>query len=492
MQKILDAIQKGQPISLKTTTLPYSIETLLDDILDKILTKYQKSNLHNAMSLCLKEITGNAKKANLKRAFFRKHGLDINNAEDYESGMEQFKADVSDNIDLYNKLLEEMKFYIQITYQYSSEGVVITVSNNVPVNKAELKRIRDRYDKAIEYSDAEQAFYDAVDQTEGAGLGIIMTILMLKKVGINPKNFIINSREGLTVARLAVHFKKIDEQKMSELTDTIYNEIDVLPLFPESIERLQDLIKDEKSEINEIAAVIKQDPSFAADLLKLSNSAQFMLPRRVSSIDEAVKIVGFTGLEHMLVTYGTKKIFDERFGEMGELWEHLYRCAFYAQELAKNRRFPKPVVEDAFLGGLLHDIGKFLITAVRPDLIEKIFSVSADKHLDIELIEDLAFGITHAKVGAILAEKWNFPETLIKAIEYHHEPIFADEENMEVVYTVYLANAFCNIETGQLTVGELHPSVLQFFNLNTPDDIKQVSERLSKLYEQKKEKFRDS
>ncbi len=489
MQKILDAIKKGQPISLKTTTLPFSIETLLDDILDKILTKYQKNELKNAISLCLKEVTGNAKKANLKRTFFRKHGLDISNPDDYDSGMEQFKAEVSDNIDLYHKLLEDMKYFIQITYQYSSEGIVVTVSNNSPVSKEELMRIRDRYEKALEYSDSEQAFYDAVDQTEGAGLGIIMTVLMLKKVGINPKNFIINSREGVTVARLAVHFKKVDKAKISELTDAIYNEIEILPLFPESIERLQELVKDEDAEITEIAGAIKQDPSFAADLLKLANSAQFMLPRRVSSIDEAVKIVGFTGLEQMLVTYGTKKIFEDRFGEMEDLWEHLYRSAFYAQELAKNRRFSKEIIENSFLGALLHDIGKFLITALRPDLIKKIFSLSAEKHLGVELIEDLAFGITHAKVGAILAEKWNFPETLISAIEFHHDPIFAQDDFIEIVYTVYLANAFCNIEDGILSPAELNPSVLQFFNLKNNEEITTVSERLKALYKSKKEKF---
>lgn len=489
MDKITLAIQKGQPISLKTSTLPPSIENLLDEIIEKILIKYQREDLKNALLLCVKEITGNAKKANLKRVYFRKNGFDINNSVHYSDAMSNFKQSVMDNLEMYFGLLEQLKYFIQITFQYSSEGVIITVSNNAPITNEELERIQQKYQKAINYEEAEDAFMDIVDQTEGAGLGIIMIVLMLKKEGINPKNYTINSKEGLTVARLAIHFNKIDQQKMYEVSEAIAKEVKTLPPFPENISRIRGLLRDKDANLSEVAKTIKIDPSLSADLLKLANSAQFMLPRKVSSIDEAIKIVGLRGLEHILASYGTKKILDERYGEMMPIWEHSYRVAFYAQELAKNRRLDKNIVEDVFLGGLLHDLGRYLIIAFRPDLIDKLDNLSNEKKLQIQVLEDLAMGITHAKIGALLAEKWNFPELLVKTIEFHHDPIFAEDKDRVMIYTVYLANALCNYQEGDITLEELDKNVLDFFNLKNNEDIQKVSTRLKELYDRKQKLF---
>jgi putative nucleotidyltransferase with HDIG domain len=214
-----------------------------------------------------------------------------------------------------------------------------------------------------------------------------------------------------------------------------------------------------------------------------------MLPRKVSSIDEAIKIIGLRGLRAVIESYGTKVILDNRFGKMEALWQHAYRVAFYSQELAKNRRLDKTMLEDIFLGGLLHDLGKIVISSMHPELQERIRKICIDKNLKGAVLEDLAMGITHAKVGALLAEKWNFPDILVKAIDYHHDPIFADDENHPIVYTVYLANAFAMIEIGEFRADQLDKNVLDFFNLKDEKDISTVSLRLKQLYERRRATF---
>jgi len=488
-EKIALAIQKGQPITLKTNSLPPSVEDLLDEILDTILIKYSRADLKNALSVCMKEITGNAKKANLKRAFFKKNGLDIYSKNQYDEGMKNFKKQIMEQLEYYYKLLEELQLYIQITYQYSSEGVIITISNNCPITEKELIRIRERLSKAMSYDGADDALMDILDDTEGAGLGIVMIVLMLKREGINPNAFVISSAENLTVARLSIHFARIDEKKVSVLSDAIFSEITSLPAFPENIARLRELLNSDEANMSQVAMTIKRDPSLSADLLKLTNSAQFMLPRKISSIDEAVKIVGFRGLRNIIASYGAKKILESKYGKMEDIWEHSYRCAFYAYEIGRNRSLEPSVIEDVFLGGLLHDLGKIITFALHPQLIDKIKKICHEKQLKTEILEDLAFSVTHAKVGALLAEKWNFPERLVKVIEFHHDPLFADNTNKDAVFTVYFANALCQLEKGEIVIEAFNKSVLEYFNIKDDDGILKLSARLQQLYKLKCENF---
>ena len=128
-----------------------------------------------------------------------------------------------------------------------------------------------------------------------------------------------------------------------------------LPQFPENVVFIQKLINDPESELTDIARQISMDPSLTADLLKVVNSAQFMLPKKVDNIVEAVKLVGLRGIRNMLFSYGTQKVLKT---DQKSLWDHSYRVAFYSYNLAKNFKRKKDLLDDAYVGGILHDIGK--------------------------------------------------------------------------------------------------------------------------------------
>ena len=219
------------------------------------------------------------------------------------------------------------------------------------------------------------------------------------------------------------------------------NEINELPQFPENIVYLQKLITDPDSEITDIARQISMDPSLTADLLKVVNSAQFMLPKRVDNIVEAVKLVGLRGIRNLLYSYGTQKLLQGQ-----QTWrDHSYMTAFFAYNLAKSLR-KKDILDDAYVGGILHDMGKIVFSDVHPQLLEKINSFCKDREIGRNMFEDLSAGLNHAEIGAKIALKWNFPEVLIEAIRYHHMPTECDDEYRDVIYTVYLANALANLE----------------------------------------------
>ncbi len=307
---------------------------------------------------------------------------------------------------------------------------------------------------------------------------------MLKKIGLDEDTFEIEGENGTTTASLTIPIGKFHLEKLDLLTKQIVDEIDALPQFPDNIIALEKLINDPDSEISEIARRISTDPSLTADLLKTVNSAQFMLPNKVDNIADAVKMLGLRGLKNLLLSYGTEKIL--KLPEKKELWDHAHKTAYYSYNLARNRKLKKDTVDDAYIGGILHDIGKIIFASVHPQLIERIHEFSVEKDIPSELFERLSTGYNHAEVGARIAEKWNFPLSLVQIIRYHHNPESCDADYKSLVYTVYLANALCEIERGDVNFDQLNTHVLNFFQISNADQIQHILNKLSEDFKNEK------
>jgi putative nucleotidyltransferase with HDIG domain len=301
---------------------------------------------------------------------------------------------------------------------------------------------------------------------------------MLKKMGLDEDCFDIVVTDKETIARLIIPLDKTRVENLAALESTIVDNISSLPQFPENILTVQRLISDPESEMVDIARQISMDPALTADLLKIVNSAQYMLFKKVDSITDAVKMVGMRGIRNLLYSYGTQKILGDETAEKKILWEHSYKTAFFAFNLVRNFRKNRNFLDDAYVGGILHDMGKIVFSNIHPNLLKKIKAFCSEKGLPASTFEDLSAGMNHAEIGARIAEKWNFPEALVNAIRYHHDPGSAPDEYRDLVNTVYLANMFCELETGGVAFDQLDPMVLEKFGINSK---KQVETLLGKF-----------
>ncbi len=482
--KIKKAARNSVPISIKTYTLPHETEVYMEEVLRIFLEEFGQDHLKDRLAYCMKELAVNAKKANTKRVYFKEKNLDINNDEDYKIGMKTFKSDTLNNINYYLKLQKEAGLYIKVVFRALNNIFTLKIINNSEISQKEQIRVYDRIARSRAFETMEEALTTVLDDSEGAGLGIVILVLMLKKIGLNEDAFDIDVVNGETVAKIEVPFSKVHMENISELSAEIVKEIEELPQFPDNIVYLQKLIHDPDSEITDIARQISMDPSLIADLLKVVNSAQFMLPKRVDNIVEAVKLLGLRGLTNLLYSYGTQKILDQ---SQKWLWDHSYKTAFYAYNLAKNfKRKKKDLLDDAYVGGILHDMGKIIFSDVHPDLLEKIHNFCSNKELPRDLFEDFAAGLNHAEIGSMIAEKWNFPQSLIESIKYHHEPVRCNPEFKDVVYTVYLANALVNLEDDELVYEQLESEVLRDFGITSENQVMQILGRLSDAFEREK------
>jgi putative nucleotidyltransferase with HDIG domain len=489
VQDSINKFNEEGEINFETYALSYNEEYFLLDVLKMCLSEICKENLYEYISYCFREVINNAKKANTKRIYFNEVGLNLNNIAEYKKGMKSFKALSAEKAEYYISRLEERGYYIRTSFKIDTDNFYVCVIDNSVIHEEELSLINIRKKRAREFKNISEALNLILNNKEGAGLGIIISIMMLKKMGLNSDNLDISATDTETITRLVIPLSLITEEHSVQINELLLKEIDELPQFPEHIMELKNMLNDPKSDIREISKIISRDPALTAEIIKFSNSALFSVTKTISSITDAIKIIGFRGLKSMIYSYGTKIVLDSRYSdskaklmEMEKIWDHSYKVAFFAFNLARSI-FSKNKLEEIYIAGILHDLGKILVFAINPKITEKINYICQEKGIPIRIIEELSSGYNHSAIGGMIAKKWNFPESLISAIEYHHCPLEADAKFSVITYCINLANTMVvylsNIETGFM---QLNREVLEFFKIKSSADMKSLADRIESAY----------
>src|SRR6056297_753753 len=280
-EQVKKAIRSSVPLAIKTYTLPHETEEYLEEILAYFLREFGQDHLKDRIAYCMKELAVNAKKANTKRVYFQEKELDLSNPKEYEEGMRTFKDETLSNIQYYLEKQKDAGLYIKIVFQVKQKTFTLSIKNNTEISRKEQMRVYDRIARSRAFETMEEALSTVIDDSEGAGLGIVILVLMLKKIGLDEDAFDIDVENGETVARITIPFSEVKADNLDMISEKLVEEIDSLPRFPENIVTLQKKIDEPEAELSEIARMVSTDPSLTADLLKVVNSAAFMLPKRV-------------------------------------------------------------------------------------------------------------------------------------------------------------------------------------------------------------------
>ena len=207
--------------------------------------------------------------------------------------------------------------------------------------------------------------------------------------------------------------------------DEILASIHQIPPFPQVAIKAMDIISNTQYVVSDLVEVICLDQSITANILKLCNSAYFGLPRKVSSLKEAVVYLGTIQLRQVLLASGAKDIYDRPDKGysyfVGELWQHAIACALMSQVLARHLRLPLDE-NSIFTAALLHDVGKVVLSTYVSQEFAEIEMKVKEEHLSFHDAERRVLGFDHAEIGGRLAELWKFPDSIVAAIRFHHEP----------------------------------------------------------------------
>ena len=483
IERAREAARAQKPFIVKSYTLPPETEAQIEEILGVFLEELDRSVLKDSIAYCLRELTVNGKKANTKRVYFEEKGLRLDNNYDYKVGMENFKQETLDNIAYWLEKQEAADLYVRVIFQIQGRDLLIRVANNTLITRKEQIRIYDRVARSRAFRTMEEAMTTVLDDSEGAGLGIVILVLMLKKLGLDEESFDIDVEGEETVARLSIPMDKTKVENLTQISEELANHIKSLPQFPENILTLRKMLEDPDSEMTTIARTLGQDPSLTADLLRTVNSARYMLPRRMDNVVEAVKVVGLRGLRQMLLSYGTQRVLGD--GEDNattrQLWDHSQRTAFFAYGIARHVSKRKDILDDVYVGGILHDMGKIVFSSLHPETVARIQTFSREKGIPTTVFEEMSDGIDHSEVGARLAAQWNFPDVLVETIRHHHTPLKAENHVRDVVAVVYLANELAKITNNDFS--HIDARVLRIVRVKDLAQLQQVHRKLGEQYD---------
>ena len=485
ISKIKTAINAGIPLSITTYTLPHEMEMYMTEVLSAFLTELDQSFMVEYLTYCLNELVTNAKKANTKRIYFKHKKLDITNPSEYEIGMKDFKEDTLTNIHYYLQLQRKAGLYVKLVIQFRNNKIKVEVHNNSELTVFEYKRIHDKLSRAQQYASIDQAVSQILDDTEGAGLGLVIMILMLEKIGLTEENFQTVCENGETITRIILPLSEKTQKDIDVISSEFVNAIEDLPQFPDNIATINRLLNDPDSKMSDVAMHISNDVALTGELLKMVNSAAFALASPCRSIADAVKLVGFRGIKNMLFSIGSMQTFNEIGEDKIGLWKHAYQVAFYSYNIARNFcANDRNVIEDSYVCGLLHDMGKIIFETAHPDFITRIKEICRTRGLSIGILEKLLAGVNHGAIGAAVAEKWNFPDVIISTIKLHHDPQSAPPELKKLVSTVYLSDLLTYYQRGEVSFYQFDAEILALFRITNEEQLKKVSDHLLQAFEQ--------
>lgn len=211
------------------------------------------------------------------------------------------------------------------------------------------------------------------------------------------------------------------KRKLDSLTE--------LPAIPVVITSILNEIDNEHYNAKHIASLIEQDQGLTAKVLRVANSPFYGLARSISTVDLAIVILGSNVIKEILMSLLLQKIFqkvDSKVFNTKSFWKYSIFCGSASRYIARKLKYK--LVSEAFVTGLMHDIGLLILMDKFKNNFAKVRRLQLFEGYTLTEAENQIFECTHSDVGAWIAERWNFPDKILQAIEFHHTPFFIADD----------------------------------------------------------------
>lgn len=269
------------------------------------------------------------------------------------------------------------------------------------------------------------------------------------------------------------------------MDSAIIQALDRIPMLPDHIQQLFTLLNDPEGDLRDVSELVCRDPSLAAQSLRVCNSALFSLPVEITSIHQAVVLLGTEMVQGIaLASYFQSSVLRRRGlpgGWMDRAAEHAlttaYLCRWFLQALGDHL-----IGATAFTAGLIHDIGKLAFCDLGHDVEAEVLARVSDGH-DWCVAEQEIIGTTHAEVGSLVCERWGLPEPLAQAVRFHHAPLESVAEPLACVVhiTDRLAHLARNDEAEEALLATINPSAWQSLGLDDDEMLALAADLLKTL-----------
>ena len=470
-EKIKLAVQLHTPIEVISYTLPRDKEMYIYEVLRVFLIECHQEHMTDNLIFCLGELLTNSKKANTKRIFFKENNLDINNEMDYHQGMISFKEDMLSNLEHYLKAQEQAGLYVKLILQLNDEGLKIEIRNNSVLTVFEQKRINEKLRASKKYTDPKQVISRVIDQTEGAGLGIIIIVLMLQKIGLSQENYKVFSSDTETITQMLLPLNEQMNSTMDNLYEAFVDALNTIPVFDNALSLYAKLAEDEKTPVSSLIDFICKDVTLTSVLLKEVSAKG----HSCSKVSQAFNLLGKDTVKELLSASnkGIRVISQDK--DARQLWKHGSDVAFFAYNFAQNynnKNPEKPLdLETVYVCGLLHDIECLLLEVATDEQKEIVHKLTEKIENGEQIYKLFVQDFGHSRGCYMLAQKWGLPQDVAQVIHYHNNPELAPEEIKDLVYTVYLADILQYYKQGKVEFYQVNEKVCRWFNIQNKAEL---------------------
>ncbi len=248
-----------------------------------------------------------------------------------------------------------------------------------------------------------------------------------------------------------------DQEKLDpDVVKVIIKGIEELPPLPDVVQKILHIVNDEGAGAKDLARIINSEPSLTAKILKITNSSFYGLKQQVTTISHAVVILGFNEVKNLVLGYS---IFSNLLNMKGEerrasleFWRHNMACGVAARVLGEQIGYKN--MEELFVVGLLHDIGKTVFFDYFTDRYRDVVRQALEKRKAHYQEEKEVLGLTHADVGFWLAKHWNLPVIIRDGIRFHHQPELARKSMDPYTPTLASVISYADCLSKLLEIGE--------------------------------------
>lgn len=475
-QKIKNAVNLQTLVEITTYTLPRNMELYIRKILSTFLEECHQEHLQEYLIFCLGELLTNAKKANTKRVYFKENCLDINDPTDYEKGMEHFKEDTLTNINHYLEIQKKEGLYIKLDLQLRGDKVKIEIRNKAKLTVFEKERILDKLARVQQFNNMEEVLTSVIDQTEGAGLGIIIIILMLQKVGLAKENYQVESTESETITRIILPCNKEIFSAQEMMTYEFVKMQNAIPVLKSHYDELNSLFSAPDYSKQTVKQLIQSDITLSLILL----SAAVKKDKSYDDIFSAFDLFTDEELKEIYAPENCKVYEIAETEENKLLWEHSRRSAFFAFNLLKNRQDTSEKYRDGqlYTAGLLYNIGTLLTRCATEE--QKTYLRDLSSHYnEVDKIWDMFWnGNSHNYLNQVYAKRLGLPDDLSCVLSTWNYWELAPDHLIDAIYIVYLSEIMQYYQDGMIEFYQIEKKALDFYNVTSENQFKTLCSRI--------------
>ena len=260
-------------------------------------------------------------------------------------------------------------------------------------------------------------------------------------------------------------------------------DISKLPSLPQTLIELIDKCNSKDRNLREVGAIVARDASISARILQLSNSAFIGARNKFTDIEQAVIYLGIDTVRNLAISVSVHETFGnaDRFNalDMASFWYHSFLTAVLAKTLSQAIQYPAPA--EAYLTGLLHDVGKLLLYASFPDRYPAILEQEYSGDM-LPVLERGNLSVTHSEASSLLVSQWNLDQSITDAVYSHHEDAGQVKKRDALAKLLYTANRFSNsLILGQKTPDEIGEKLLGIDPRSLPEIIATAKQEVAQI-----------